>query len=135
MVGDAVSDDTSQDGPEMSKGRLAAIVGALFVVGHHTSQLGAYGYAVMIGIGYSATAALVPAMVSDRFQGEHFGSILGIGLFGSAAGSAFGPWLAGHLFDVTGSYDVPFTIAALCGIAAGLAGWVARVLRLRARGS
>ncbi|MEQ8231886.1 MAG: MFS transporter [Gammaproteobacteria bacterium] len=111
---------------------LVASVFALFAVGRHTSQPGAYGFAVLLGIGYSATAALVPAMVSDRFQGRHFGAILGIGLLGSAAGSAFGPWLGGYLFDLTGSYTLPFGIAAASGVVAGVAGWVARVLRVRA---
>ncbi len=111
---------------------LVASVFVLFAVGRHTSQLGAYGFAILLGVGYSATAALVPAMVSDRFQGRHFGSILGIGLLGSAAGSASGPWLAGHLFDVTGSYTLPFGIAAAAGVIAGAAGWSARVLRVRA---
>lgn len=111
---------------------LVASVLVLYLVGLHTSAAGAYCYAVLLGIGYSATAALVPAMVSDRFTGRHFGSILGIGLLGSAAGSAFGPWLGGHLFDVTGSYAVPFAIAAASGTVAGAAGWAARMLRVRA---
>jgi len=51
---------------------------------------------------------------------------------GSAVGSALGPWLAGRLFDATGSYAIPFVIAATCGVIAGLAGWRARTLRLRA---
>ncbi|MGE0484149.1 MAG: MFS transporter [Gammaproteobacteria bacterium] len=111
---------------------LVSSVFVLFKVGHHTSPLGAYGFAVLLGVGYSATAALTPTMVSDRFQGEHFGSILGIGLLGSAAGSASGPWLGGRLFDLTGNYDLPFLIAAGAGVTAGVAGWTARVLRRRA---
>ncbi|MEQ8662496.1 MAG: MFS transporter [Gammaproteobacteria bacterium] len=111
---------------------LVVSVGVLFAVGRHTSQAGAYGFAILLGIGYSATAALVPAMVSDRFQGRHFGAILGIGLLGSAAGSALGPWLGGYLFDLSGSYTLPFAIAAVSGVVAGAAGWSARVLRVRA---
>jgi MFS family permease len=110
---------------------LVASVGALAAVGAAPSRWGAYGYAVLLGLGYSVTAALIPAMVSDRFSGPEFGGIVGIGLMGSALGSALGPWLAGQLFDLTGSYALPFTIAAACGVAAGAAGWVARVLRVR----
>ena len=112
---------------------LIASVLALHIAGSRSSVPGSYLYAVMLGVGYSATAALVPAMVSDRFQGRHFGSILGIGLFGSASGSALGPWMGGHLFDVTGSYALPFIIAAACGVVAGAAGLSARTIRLRAR--
>ena len=101
---------------------LVASVGVLALVGRAPSAGGAYLYAVMLGVGYSATASLVPAMVSDRFSGLYFGSIIGIGLFGSAAGSALGPWLAGYLFDRTGSYDIPLMIAAACGVLAGASG-------------
>ncbi len=108
---------------------LVGSVGALLMVGIRPTHWGAYGYAVMLGIGYAVTAAIMPAMVADRFQGRHFGSILGVGLFGSAAGSAFGPWLSGYLHDVTGSYTLPFVIAAAAGLLACCAGWLARHLR------
>jgi len=111
---------------------LVGAVGALALVGAVPSRWGAYGYAVMLGVGYSATAALTPVMVSDRFRGSRFGAILGMGLVGSALGSAFGPWMAGRLFDMTRSYAIPFVIAAACGVAAGAAAWRARTLRRRA---
>ena len=110
---------------------MVAAVGALALVGSVPSRWGAYAYAVLLGVGYSATAALIPAMLSDRFRGPRFGLILGMGLFGSALGSALGPWMAGRLFDLTGSYAIPFVIAAACGVLAGGAGWRARSLRLR----
>ncbi len=110
---------------------LVLSVGALMRVGAAPSIHGAYLYAVMLGIGYSATAALTPAMVADRFGGPHFGAILGVGLLGSASGSALGPWLAGHLFDLYGSYAVPFRLAATAGVLAGVCGWLARHLRRR----
>ena len=111
---------------------LVAAVGALALVGAVPSRWGAYVYAVMLGMGYSATASLTPVMVSDRFRGSRFGVILGMGLLGSALGSAFGPWMAGRLFDATGSYAIPFVIAAASGVLAGAAAWHARALRRRA---
>ena len=39
--------------------------------------------------------------------------------------------MAGYLFDRTGSYMLAFAIAAGCCVAAGAAGWHARVLRVR----
>ncbi len=110
---------------------LVLSVGVLALVSHVPRAWLAYIYAVMLGVGYSATASLVPAMMSDRFSGVHFGSIIGIGLFGSAAGSAGGPWLAGHLFDLTGNYDLAFAFAATCGVGAGGAALLARALRRR----
>jgi MFS family permease len=114
---------------------LVGAVGALALVGAAPSRWGAYGYAVLLGVGYSATAALTPVMVSDRFRGPRFGVILGVGLLGSALGSAFGPWMAGSLFDATGSYSIPFIVAAACGVLAGAAAWHARTLRRRAHAS
>ena len=111
---------------------MLASIAALAAVGAAPSRLGAFAYGVLLGIGYSVTASLTPAMASDRFAGPHFGAIVGVGLFASALGSAVGPWIAGWLFDRTGSYAVPFLIAAACGVAAGAAGWAARALRLRA---
>jgi MFS family permease len=112
---------------------MVAAVAALWALGSGIGTPAAwaiYGYAVLLGVGYSATASLIPAMVSDRFGGTHFGAIVGFGLMGSAAGSALGPWMAGFLFDVTGSYVPAFAIAAACGVVAGAAGWRARALRL-----
>lgn len=89
-------------------------------------------YAVMLGAGYSATAALIPAMVSDRSRGPRFGLILGVCLMSGALGGAVGSGMAGRLFDLSGSYTIPFFIVAVSGVLAGAVGWRARVLRLRA---
>jgi MFS family permease len=113
-------------------GPLAARAGPLAARAGAPAAWAIYGYAVLLGVGYSATASLTPAMVSDRFSGVHFGTIIGVCLFSSAVGSALGPWMAGYLFDRTGSYMLAFAIAAGCGVAAGAAGWRARVLRVRA---
>ena len=108
---------------------MSASALVLLALGAAPTALGAYGYAVLLGVGYSATASLIPAMVSDRFSGAHFGAIVGVGLMGSAAGSALGPLIAGRLYDLTGSYTLPFLIATGCGVVAGAAGWRARALR------
>lgn len=88
-----------------------------------------YAYGVLFGAGYSVTASLVPAMVSDRFRGRHFGSIFGVTQIGGAAGSALGAWQAGRLFDVTGSYVLAFTLAAGAALAATAAVWFGRLPR------
>ena len=85
-----------------------------------------YGYATFFGLGYAVTASLVPAMVSDRFRGPHFGAIFGASQIGSSLGTALGPWLAGWAFDATGSYAMPFTLAAVTAGAAAVSVTVAR---------
>lgn len=111
---------------------LVASIAALLAVGALPSHWGPYGYAVLLGLGYSVTAALTPALSADRFSGEHFGAIVGAGMFSSALGSAAGPWLAGWQFDLTGSYRLPFLVAAACACVAGSAIWMARRLRIDA---
>jgi predicted MFS family arabinose efflux permease len=113
---------------------MVASAFALLALGGSPSRWGAYGYAVLLGLGYSVTAAITPVMVSDRFSGPHYGAIIGVGLMGTALGSALGPWLAGRLYDASGSYTVPFLIAAGAGVIAGLAGWRARTLKIRGQG-
>jgi len=111
---------------------MLAAVASLAALPHAPALWAIYGYAVLLGAGYSVTASLLPAMVSDRFGGKHFGAIVGAGLMGSALGSAAGPWIAGLVFDLTGSYMPALAIAAGCGALAGAAGWRARQLRVRA---
>ena len=112
---------------------MVAAVLALGAIGIWPSTWGAYGYAVLLGVGYSVTASVIPAMASDRFSGPHFGAIVGIGMLASAIGSAIGPWFAGWLFDRSASYAVSFTLAALCAAAAAVAAWRLHRLRLQAR--
>jgi MFS family permease len=125
-----LSDRVEREGVYVA-GIALLVAGALVLLslGRPPALWAAYGYAVLLGVGYSATAAITPAMVSDRFSGPHFGSIVGVGLMFSAAASALGPWLAGYLFDTTGSYTGALLIAAGCGVAAGVAGWRAGALR------
>lgn len=107
---------------------LIGSMGVLRLVALDPSVWLAYGYAMLFGLGYSVTASLIPAMVSDRFRGPHFGAIFGVSQVGSSVGSALGAWLAGRIFDTTGSYAVPFTLAAAAAGAAALAVWVVRAL-------
>ena len=114
-------------------GILVSAALVLLWLGASPTQWTAYCYAVLLGVGYSVTASIIPAMVSDRFSGPNYGAIVGATLIGSALGSAIGPWLAGTLYDATKSYAAPFLIAAACGVVAGWCGW--RAWRLRIRGS
>jgi len=102
-------------------------VGVLWLVAASPSAWLALGYAVLFGVGYSVTAFVVPAMMSDRFRGPHFGSIFGATQVASAVGSALGAWLAGRIFDATGSYAIAFGIAAGAAAVAALSVWASRI--------
>jgi MFS family permease len=109
---------------------MASVIAGIGVLGLVATQpfvLLAYLYAVLFGLGYAVTASLVPAMMSDRFRGPHFGAIFGVGQVGSAIGSALGAWLAGRIFDATGSYAIAFTAAAVATAAAAGCAWIIRL--------
>jgi len=102
-------------------------VGMLWLVALTPSTWLALGYAALFGVGYSVTSFIVPAMMSDRFRGPHFGSIFGVTQVASALGSALGAWLAGRIFDATGSYAIAFALGAAAAAVAALSVWAGRV--------
>jgi MFS family permease len=102
-------------------------VGVLWLVALAPTAWLALGYAVLFGVGYSVTAFIVPAMMSDRFRGPHFGLIFGATQVASALGSALGAWLAGRIFDATGSYAIAFMLAAAAAGVAAMSVWAGRM--------
>jgi MFS family permease len=104
-------------------------VGVLWLVAAAPSAWLALGYGVLFGLGYSVTAFVVPAMMSDRFRGPNFGAIFGATQVASALGSALGAWMAGRIFDATGSYALAFSIAAAAAAVAALSVWGSRMPR------
>ncbi|MFQ5567536.1 MAG: MFS transporter [Paracoccaceae bacterium] len=106
-------------------GCVLSSIGALGVVAVAPRAIFAYVYAVLIGLGYPVTASLMPAVVGDRFRGRHFGSIFGTLQLFTALGGASGPWAAGQIFDVTGSYRTAFIAAAGAALLGTGALWTA----------
>jgi MFS family permease len=70
-----------------------------------------YLFSAIFGFGYGGCVPLPAAIIGDWFGTKSHGGILGVlSLGGVLAG--IGPWMAGHIFDVTGSYDSAFIVAA-----------------------
>ena len=120
---------------------ISVTIGGLFVIvalatlwwlpGRGAPEL-LFVYALLLGIGYSISNPLPPAMTADLFPGRHFAAIFGVVVMGTFGGAALGAWLAGYLFDQTGSYLVPFVLAAM-GTALAIAfAWLAAPRRARA---
>jgi len=85
----------------------------------------AYLYAVLFGIGYAVTASLIPAMMSDRFRGPHFGAIFGWAR--SAVRSERARRVARRrIFDATGSYAIAFT-RGVATAGAAVCMWIIRL--------
>ena len=55
-------------------------------------------------------------LVAELFGLRSHGLILGVTTFGYCIGAAAGPFLAGYIFDVTGSYSVAFLACAAVSV-------------------
>ncbi|MDE2939328.1 MAG: MFS transporter [Chloroflexota bacterium] len=70
-------------------------------------------FAVVAGVSWIATAPLTTALIADVYGVRALGTISGVAFLVHAVGSGISIWLAGELFDLTGSYTLPFFIAGL----------------------
>jgi MFS family permease len=102
---------------------VLASIGMLVAAGAWRWPLLPYVYAVLIGLGYAATAPLTPAVASDLFPGPRFGRIFGVLHASNSFGGAAGAWTAGRIFDATGSYAVGLVVTALMAVAAPALLW------------
>ncbi|MEE8473180.1 MAG: MFS transporter [Dehalococcoidia bacterium] len=91
---------------------LLAIAGVslLFLMGDASHPWMPLLFAVSFGLGIGAAVPVFFTAVADLFQGSNFGSIQGTMILGFSLGGALAPWLAGFLYDMTGSYFTTFLI-------------------------
>lgn len=88
-------------------------------------------FAIFFATGYAVSAPMMPASGADIFAGRSFGSIYGVISLGLGLGSAFGTWLAGAVFDLTGSYLLAFGIAAASSVCGVTCLWLAAPRKVR----
>jgi len=82
-------------------------------------------------LGYGL-ASVFGAIAAEIFQGKHYGTIFGTLTLGANAGAAFGPWVAGAIYDRTGSYTAAWLLAiGACALSVA-AIWLAAPRRVRA---
>ena len=75
-------------------------------------------FAVCVGLSYGGIVSLMPALMMDLFGARAVSSILGTLYTGAGFGCLAGPWIAGFVFDRTGSYAF---VIVLCGALSALA--------------
>ena len=82
-------------------------------------------FAVWMGLSYGGIVSLMPALVMDLFGARAVSSILGVLYTGAAFGNLAGPFVAGAVFDGTGSYQAviwgSLALSALATLAAARA--------------
>lgn len=77
-----------------------------------------YLSAAIFGISYGGVTALFPALVGDYFGRIAVGAIVGFIFAVAGAPAAFGPLIAGYVFDFTGSYRLAFDLSAVLNLLA-----------------
>jgi MFS family permease len=105
-------------------GCVASSVLFLALAGAYPRTALPYVYAILIGVGYAVTAPLTPAIASDLFGGPQFPRIFGILQVFNSIGGALGAWIAGRIFDATGSYALALPIAAAMALLAPALLWL-----------
>ena len=76
-----------------------------------------YLFAVIYGFGYGGLSALISPIIAELFGLSSHGVIMGVVImFGGTGGMAIGPLLAGHIFDITGSYQSAFLMYAAISV-------------------
>jgi MFS family permease len=113
--------------------------GWVFVLGTVLAILGIVSFALMRGpedrvlllfyavsaFGFGMRIAQLSTIPADAFAGPHLGAILGVVQAGGGLGGALGPFLAGWLFDTTGSYRLAFLAACVAVGGSAVAAWFA----------
>jgi cyanate permease len=82
-------------------------------------------------LGYALTSVMGP-IPAEIFAGRHAGGIFGMVMLSGILGGAAGPWAAGALHDLTGSYAPAFWISLSGNVISTLAIWRAAPGKVRA---
>jgi MFS family permease len=120
----------------LSSGIALAGLLALFSVRDTSQPWLLYVYALGFGYGGGLSTAILYSGAADIFYGRNFGTASGILLMGMGLGGGIGPWLGGYLYDITGSYDIPFLLCMAAIALGSVSYWMAaprHADRLRAR--
>ncbi len=79
-----------------------------------------YVFASIYGITYSGFVTQMVRITRVTFGGKALGSIFAALMVSDGIGFGFGPWIAGNIFDATGSYHASFLAAAIVLVLAAI---------------
>jgi len=90
-----------------------------------------YLFIVFFGAGWGVTAPMFMAVAADLFRGKGFGLIYGILESVIGVGGALGAWVAGFIFDRTGTYQSALGLAISVSVVSCLFVWLAAPRKAR----
>ncbi|MGQ9532276.1 MAG: L-lactate MFS transporter [Desulfotomaculales bacterium] len=85
----------------------------MFLFGHYQTPVALLAGSLVCGLGYGAVLTLFPLTTWDFFGLKYAGSNYGLVTPGWGFGALVGPIIAGRVFDLSGSYQPAYLIAAL----------------------
>jgi predicted MFS family arabinose efflux permease len=91
---------------------------AQLLLWHHEMAL--YVFAVVGGLVWLATPPSTLALTGEIYGLRSLGTLGSVSLLAHQIGGGISVWLAGKLYDLTGSYDIAFTLAIIALLAASL---------------
>ncbi len=90
---------------------------ALFTLGMAQTTWLIFASIIVFGLTIGNILMLQPLLIAERFGVRDYPRIFSRSQFVAVAGTAGGPLLIGWLFDVAGSYRIPYAVAACCSLA------------------
>ncbi len=92
------------------------MAGSILWLTQSTSLGMLYLFAIIFGLFQGGFAVPLNALLADIFGLRHFGAILGAKSFSWGIGAAFGPALAGYIFDSYGNYVAAFLTSMVAAL-------------------
>ena len=90
---------------------------ALVVIAYAENVFMAYVFALLWGIAFGGRGPLLTAIRGDYFGRKAFATIMGLSQLPTSIVMVITPLYAGYVFDVRGSYFIPFMSFAFCALA------------------
>jgi MFS family permease len=106
-------------------------VGSLLFFENSGSKLFTYSFFLFFGMGWGVAAPMYMSVAADLFRGKIFGLIYGFLEAGVGLAGALGAWLAGYIFDQTGSYQKAFILTIIVFLLSCLFVWLAAPRKFR----
>src|SRR5262249_23408998 len=100
---------------------LRAVAFGTLLLWHHWLAL--YVFAVVGGLSWLATPPSIIALTGEIYGMRTLGTLGGVSLLAHQIGGGLSIWLAGKFYDLTGSYDTPFTLGVIGVVGAARLGF------------
>ncbi len=83
-------------------------------------------HSCFFGLTWGARGPAITAKTADLFPGPNLGVILGVISIGTGVGAGVGAWMAGFVYDVTGTYRAAFWLSIFFYVCGSVAFWALR---------